>query len=124
MGKVIGSVPDMGAVDAEEAVKAANNAFQTWRHTTAKERSYILRKWFELIMANQDKLGKLVTTEMGKTLAEGKTEIVFGASFVEWFSEEARRMYGDTIPSPASNKRIVTIKQPVGVVAMITPVSS
>ncbi|KAI0212420.1 Succinate-semialdehyde dehydrogenase, mitochondrial [Lamellibrachia satsuma] len=120
-GKVIGSVPDMGAVDAEEAVKAANNAFQTWKHTTAKERSNILRKWFELITANQEELGKLLTAEMGKPLAEAKGEIGYGASFVEWFSEEARRIYGDTIPSPASNKRIVTIKQPVGVAAMITP---
>lgn len=119
--KPIGSVPDFGVEDATAAVEVAHSAFQKWKGTTAKERSLILRSWFNKIIENQEDLAKLLTAEMGKPLAEARGEIVYGAGFVEWFSEEARRIYGDTIPSPASNKRLVTIKQPVGVAGMITP---
>jgi succinate-semialdehyde dehydrogenase/glutarate-semialdehyde dehydrogenase len=120
-GSQVGTVPEMGAAEARRAVDAANAALPAWRAMTAKERSAILRKWFDLIVANADDLAALLTAEQGKPLAEAKGEVLYGASFIEWFAEEAKRIYGDVIPSPASDKRIVVIKQGIGVVAAITP---
>ncbi|EDP64979.1 succinate-semialdehyde dehydrogenase [alpha proteobacterium BAL199] len=120
-GKTIGTVPDMGAAETRRAIEAANRAWPEWRAKTGKERSAILRKWFDLMMANQDDLGAIMTAEQGKPLAEAKGEIAYGASFVEWFAEEAKRVYGDIIPHHAPGKRILVIKQPVGVVGSITP---
>lgn len=120
-GETIVTVPDMGAADAEDAIAAAQDAFPMWRDKTAGERSRILRRWFELIHAHKEELALLMTREQGKPLAESRGEIDYGASFVEWFAEEAKRVYGDVIPAPTSDKRIVVIKQPVGVVAAITP---
>ncbi|MGZ5085108.1 MAG: aldehyde dehydrogenase family protein, partial [Usitatibacter sp.] len=120
-GAVIGHVPDMGAAETKRAIAAAEAALPAWRALTGKERSRILRKWFDLIVANADDLALLLTTEQGKPLAESKGEIAYGASFVEWFAEEAKRVYGDMIPSPSSDRRIMVIKQPVGVVGAITP---
>jgi len=118
---VIGSVPDMGAAETRRAIEAANAALPAWRALPAKERSRILRKWYELIVANADDLALLLTTEQGKPLAEAKGEILYGASFVEWFAEEAKRIYGDVIPSPTPDRRLIVLKQPIGVVAAITP---
>ena len=118
---LLGTIPKLIDTETRRAIEAANAAWPAWRKKTAKERSAILRRWFDLMMENQDDLGKLMTLEQGKPLAEAKGEIAYGASFVEWFAEEAKRMYGDTIPAPAENRRIVVIKQPVGVVAAITP---
>ncbi|HYL88747.1 MAG TPA: NADP-dependent succinate-semialdehyde dehydrogenase [Burkholderiales bacterium] len=120
-GAVLGSVPDMGTAETKRAIEAAERAWPAWRDKTAKERAAILRKWFELMMANQEDLAQLMTAEQGKPLAESRGEIAYGASFVEWFAEEAKRVYGDTIPSPWADKRIVVLKQPIGVAAMITP---
>ncbi len=120
-GEVIGSVPDMGAAEARRAVAAAGRAWPAWRAKTAKERAVLLRKWFELMMANQDDLGLLLTTEQGKPLAEAKGEIAYGASFIEWYAEEGKRVYGDVIPQHQSDKRIIVLKQPIGVAALITP---
>src|SRR5215470_16404661 len=119
--EVLGTVPSMGATETRRAIEAANAAWPAWRKKTAKERANILRKWFNLIIENQDDLATLMTAEQGKPLAEAKGEIVYGASFVEWFAEEAKRVYGDTIPQHQPDKRIVVVKQPVGVVAAITP---
>jgi succinate-semialdehyde dehydrogenase/glutarate-semialdehyde dehydrogenase len=120
-GSILGSVPDMGAAETKRAIDAANAALPAWRALPAKERSRILRKWYDLIMANADDLALLLTTEQGKPLAEAKGEIVYGASFVEWFAEEAKRVYGDVIPSPTNDRRLIVLKQPIGVVAAITP---
>src|SRR5947209_1009042 len=120
-GTVIGSVPNMGTAEARRAIQAAEAALPAWRAMTAKERSRILRKWYDLILANGEDLAYILTTEMGKPLAEAKGEILYGASFVEWFAEEAKRVYGDVIPTPSNDRRIITIKQPIGVVAAITP---
>jgi len=120
-GLKIGTVPDMGAAETRRAIEAANRAWPEWRAKTGKERSAILRKWFDLMMANQDDLGAIMTAEQGKPLAEAKGEIAYGASFVEWFAEEAKRVYGDIIPNHAPGKRILVLKQPVGVVGSITP---
>lgn len=120
-GSVIGSVPKMGAEETRRAIAAANRAWPGWRARTGKERAAILRRWFELIMANQEALARLMTAEQGKPLAEARGEVSYGASFVEWFAEEAKRVYGDTIPQHQHDKRIVVIKEPVGVVASITP---
>ncbi|MCC7274240.1 MAG: NADP-dependent succinate-semialdehyde dehydrogenase [Alphaproteobacteria bacterium] len=120
-GETIGTVPKMGAVETRRAIEAANRAWPAWRARTAKDRSAILRKWFDLMMANQDDLGVIMTTEQGKPLPEAKGEIAYAASFVEWFAEEGKRIYGDTIPQHMADKRIVVIKEPVGVVACITP---
>ena len=120
-GRKIGTVPDMGAAETRRAIEAANRAWPAWRAKTGKERSAILRKWFDLMMANQDDLGAIMTAEQGKPLAEAKGEIAYGASFVEWFAEEAKRIYGDIIPHHAPGKRILVLKQPVGVVGSITP---
>lgn len=119
--EVLATVPKMGADETRLAIEAANRAWPAWRALTAKERSTILRNWFNLIIENADDLALLMTSEQGKPLAEAKGEVVYGASFIEWFAEEARRVYGDTIPQHQADKRIVVIKQPVGVVASITP---
>ncbi len=118
---VLGSVPNMGAGETRRAIEAANAAWPDWRERTAKERSVILRRWFDLIIENQEDLARLMTAEQGKPLTESRGEVVYGASFVEWFAEEAKRVYGDTIPPHQADKRLVVIKQPVGVVASITP---
>ncbi|MBV6653340.1 MAG: aldehyde dehydrogenase family protein, partial [Mameliella sp.] len=115
------NVPDMGAEDTKIAIKAANDALPLWRSKTAAERSAILRRWYELQLENQEDLAQLLTTEQGKPLAEARGEIRYGASFVEWFAEEGKRAYGDVIPGHGADKRIVVIKQPIGVVAAITP---
>src|SRR5712671_2661076 len=120
-GAGVGRVPDMGAAEARRAVEAAERAGPAWRAKTAKERAAALRKWFELMMANQEDLAQILTAEQGKPLAEARGEIAYGASFIEWFGEEAKRAYGDTIPSPWADKRVVVMKQPVGVCALITP---
>ena len=120
-GEVLGTVPNLGAAETRRAIEAANAAWPAWRKKTAKERANILRKWFNLMMENQDDLATLMTAEQGKPLAEAKGEIAYGASFVEWFAEEAKRVYGDTIPQHQPDKRIVVIKEPIGVVAAITP---
>jgi succinate-semialdehyde dehydrogenase/glutarate-semialdehyde dehydrogenase len=120
-GEIIGNVPDMGVAETKRAIEAADKAWPAWRAKTAKERAAILRKWFDLMMANQDDLGLILTSEQGKPLAEAKGEIAYGASFVEWFAEEAKRIYGDVIPQHQADKRILVLKQPIGVSAMITP---
>lgn len=120
-GTHIADVPDMGRAEARRAVEAAQAAWPAWAALTAKQRAAILRKWYDLILQHQDDLAALMTLEQGKPLAEAKGEVVYGASFVEWFAEEGRRIYGDVIPGHAPDKRIVVIKQPVGVVAAITP---
>ena len=120
-GAVLGTVPKMGAVETRRAIAAADAALPAWRAKTGKERAAVLRRWFDLMMANQDDLGALMTAEQGKPLPEAKGEIAYAASFIEWFSEEAKRVYGDTIPQPRAGQRIVVIKQPIGVTAAITP---
>jgi succinate-semialdehyde dehydrogenase/glutarate-semialdehyde dehydrogenase len=120
-GSVIGCVPKMGAEETRRAIAAANRAWPEWRARTAKERAVILRRWYELMMANQEDLARLMTAEQGKPLAEARGEVAYGAAFVEWFAEEAKRVYGDTIPQHQAGKRIVVVKEPVGVVASITP---
>ena len=120
-GAIVGSVPDMGAAETRRAIDAANAALPAWRARPAKERANILRKWYELILANADDLALLMTTEQGKPMAEARAEVVYGASFVEWFAEEAKRVYGDVIPTPTNDRRLIVIKQPIGVCAAITP---
>src|SRR5262245_15493597 len=120
-GETIGTVPKLGRAETRQAIEAAERALPGWRRKTAKERAAIMRRWFELMMANQDDLAKLMTTEQGKPLAESKGETAYAASFLEWFGEEAKRIYGDTIPSHQPDKRIVVTKEPIGVVACITP---
>ncbi len=118
---VLGHVPNVGAAETRRAIEAANAAWPGWRGKTARERSAILRRWNDLILANAEDLANLMTAEQGKPLAESKGEVVYGASFVEWFAEEAKRVYGDIIPPPQNDKRLVVIKEPVGVCAAITP---
>ena len=120
-GAVLGHVPDMGAAETARAIAAANAAWPGWRGKTAKERATILRRWYELIMANQEDLAILLTAEQGKPLAEARGEIAYGASFIEWFAEEAKRVYGDVIPGHGVDKRIIVLKEPIGVVAAVTP---
>jgi succinate-semialdehyde dehydrogenase / glutarate-semialdehyde dehydrogenase len=120
-GEVIGRVPSLSAAETRRAIQAANQAFPVWSTKTAKERANILRRWFDLMVANQEDLARLLTLEQGKPLIEARGEVAYAASFFEWFGEEAKRIYGDTIPPHQSDKRIVVIKQPVGVVACITP---
>ena len=119
--EIIGNVPKCSTAETKVAIDHANNAFQSWKETTAKERSIILKKWGELISKNSDDLAKIMTIEQGKPLAEAKGEILMGASYIEFYAEEAKRVYGDIIPDPRPGKRIVIIKQPVGVVGAITP---
>ncbi|MCJ9670766.1 MULTISPECIES: NADP-dependent succinate-semialdehyde dehydrogenase [unclassified Neorhizobium] len=120
-GEKIGSVPKLGAAEARAAIAHAEETQKEWAARTAKERSVILRKWFELIMSNQDDLAHILTLEQGKPLLEAKGEIAYGASFIEWFAEEARRINGDIISGHQRDKRILVMKQPIGVVAAITP---
>lgn len=120
-GKVIGTVPKLGVEETRRAIDAANRAFPEWRAKTAKERAAILRRWYDLMMQNADDLAYIMTREQGKPLAEAKGEIAYGASFVEWFAEEAKRVYGDIIPQTVPSRRILVLKQPVGVCAAITP---
>jgi succinate-semialdehyde dehydrogenase/glutarate-semialdehyde dehydrogenase len=120
-GERLGTVPDMAAAETRRAIEAAKRAFPTWSAKTAKERAALLRRWYELMMANQDDLATLMTAEQGKPLAESKGEIAYAAAFIEWFAEEGKRLYGDVIPSHQADKRILVLRQPVGVVAAITP---
>ena len=120
-GETLGTVPRMGAEETRRAIEAADTALPAWRAKTAKERARILRKWFDLMMENQDDLAALMTAEQGKPLAESKGEIAYAAAFIEWFGEEGKRIYGDTIPAHAADKRIVVTKEPIGVCAAITP---
>ncbi|MEC9198981.1 MAG: NADP-dependent succinate-semialdehyde dehydrogenase [Pseudomonadota bacterium] len=120
-GAVIGHVPNLGAEETRAAIAAAEVAQKAWAARTARERATILRRWYDLILENADDLARILTMEQGKPLAEAKGETLYGASFIEWFAEEARRIYGDVIPGHAPDKRIVVIKQPIGVVAAVTP---
>jgi succinate-semialdehyde dehydrogenase / glutarate-semialdehyde dehydrogenase len=120
-GAVIARVPWMGAKETTEAVEAADRAFKTWSKTSAKERAKVLRKWFDLIVANREDLALILTSEQGKPLSEARGEIDIGAAYVEFYAEEARRIYGETIPSPRADARIVTLRQPIGVAGAITP---
>ncbi len=120
-GRVLATVPEMGAAETRRAIEAANAAWASWRAQPAKTRAAVLRKWYDLMLANADDLAAIMTAEQGKPLAEAKGEIVYAASFLEWFGEEAKRVYGDTIPSPTGDKRLVVVKEPVGVCAAITP---
>ncbi|MBM5652130.1 succinate-semialdehyde dehydrogenase [Burkholderia pseudomallei] len=120
-GESLGTVPKMGAAETARAIEAAQAAWAGWRMKTAKERAAILRRWFDLVIANSDDLALILTTEQGKPLAEAKGEIAYAASFIEWFAEEGKRVAGDTLPTPDANKRIVVVKEPIGVCAAITP---
>ncbi|MCT8088853.1 NAD-dependent succinate-semialdehyde dehydrogenase [Acinetobacter sp. C_4_1] len=120
-GETIAQVPSVPTAQVEQAVQAAEVALNTWKNMTAKERSVLLRKWFDLMVANQEDLAVILSTEQGKPLTESRGEILYGASFIEWFAEEAKRTYGDVIPHDKQGRRLVVIKQPVGVVAAITP---
>jgi len=120
-GEIVGSVPKLGRAETRTAIDAAARAFPAWRKKTGKERAAIMRRWFDLMMANQADLALLMTTEQGKPLAESRGEVAYAASFLEWFGEEAKRVYGDTIPGHQADKRIVVTKEPIGVVACITP---
>jgi succinate-semialdehyde dehydrogenase/glutarate-semialdehyde dehydrogenase len=108
-GEVLGTIPKMGAAETRRAIEAAEKAWPAWRGLLAKERANILRKWFNLILENQEDLARLMTLEQGKPLAESRGEVVYGASFIEWFAEEAKRVYGDTIPQHQADKRIVVV---------------
>ncbi|WP_244829282.1 NAD-dependent succinate-semialdehyde dehydrogenase [Caballeronia sp. TF1N1] len=120
-GESLGAVPQMGASETRRAIAAANAAWPEWRKKTAKERAVIMRRWYDLMIANADDLALILTTEQGKPLAEAKGEIVYAASFIEWFAEEGKRVAGDTLATPAADKRIVVTKEPIGVCAAITP---
>jgi succinate-semialdehyde dehydrogenase/glutarate-semialdehyde dehydrogenase len=120
-GALVGKVPSLGAAETRRAIAAAEAAFGPWKAKTAAERAKILKRWFELMMENQEDLAQLMTAEQGKPLAEARGEIAYAASFIEWFAEEARRVYGEVIPSPLPDRRLIVIKQPVGVCAAITP---
>ncbi len=119
--KLIGHVPRLTAEDVQSAIRAADKALPAWREMSAKDRSKILRRWYDLCMTHQEDLAIILTTEQGKPLSEARGEIAYGSGFIEWFSEEAKRVYGDIIPAPTADRRILVIKQPVGVVAAITP---
>lgn len=120
-GEVMGAVPDMNVEDVQDAIDKAQAAFQTWKEITAKERGQALRRWFDLMMHNQTELAKILTAEQGKPMAESMVEIAYAASFFEWYSEEARRIYGEIVPSPVKSREMMFIRQPIGVSAMITP---
>ncbi|WP_341960866.1 NAD-dependent succinate-semialdehyde dehydrogenase [Pseudomonas sp. RC10] len=120
-GHELGLIPALGVNETRRAVECANEAWKDWRHVTPAERAKLLERWHQLILENQEDLAQIMTAEQGKPLAEARGEIAYGASFVKWFAEEARRIYGDTIPAPTADRRILTLKQPVGVTAAITP---
>ena len=120
-GAHLADVANLGPAEADAAIAAANAAWPAWRNKTAKERSIILRKWYDLLMANQDDLGRIMTAEQGKPLPEAKGEVAYGASFVEWFAEEAKRINGETLPQFDNNRRLMVLRQPIGVCAAITP---
>jgi len=120
-GEIVGTVPKLGATETRQAIEAADRALPAWRKKTAKERAAVLRRWYELMVQHQEDLARLMTIEQGKPLVESRGEVVYAAAFLEWFAEEAKRVYGDTIPGHQADKRIVVIKQPIGVVACITP---
>ena len=120
-GELLAEVPRLGAADAERAIEAAAGAWDGWKRQTARQRAGVLRRWFELLLQHADDLARIMTAEQGKPLAEAQGEIVYGASFVEWFAEEAKRVYGETIPSPDPSKRLLVLRQPIGVCAAITP---
>uniref|UniRef100_UPI000B1E353B aldehyde dehydrogenase family protein n=1 Tax=Desulfosarcina cetonica TaxID=90730 RepID=UPI000B1E353B len=120
-GRVVGSVPSLSALETRMAIEAAARAFSDWRNLPAKQRAVLLLKWYDLMMAHQEDLAVILTTEQGKPLTEARGEIAYAASFVQWFAEEAKRVYGDTIPAAAADQRILVIRQPVGVCAAITP---
>jgi succinate-semialdehyde dehydrogenase/glutarate-semialdehyde dehydrogenase len=120
-GETLAEVADLGETETRRAVDAAAAAFVLWRKKTAKERANVMRKWFDLLMANQEDLARLMTAEQGKPLAETRGEIAYGASFIEWFAEEGKRIYGDVIPTNQAGRRILVLKEPIGVVAAITP---
>lgn len=120
-GDLIVECADMSAKEARKAIEKANTAYISWKKTTAKERATLLRKWYDLVMENQEELAHIMTAEQGKSLKESRGEIAYGASYIEWFAEEAKRNYGDVIPTTANDRRLLTIKQPVGVVSAITP---
>ena len=120
-GETVAAVAKCGTAETRRMIEAAEVAQKAWAKTTVKERAAMLRNWFNLMMANQEDLAQILTAEQGKPLAEARGEIAYGASYVEWFSEESKRVYGDIIPAPSNDKRVMVIKQPVGVVACITP---
>lgn len=120
-GDVICSVPNMTATETARAIDAAYATQKAWAKRTGKDRAAVLRKWYDLMVENADDLGMILTAEMGKPFAEAKGEVMYGASFIDWFSEEAKRIYGETIPGHQEDKRIVVLKQPIGVVTSITP---
>ena len=120
-GDVLGSVPDMNSDDTNHAIEAASEAFKSWQHSSAKERSLLLRAWYNLCVQHSEDLASLLTAEQGKPLTEARGEIVYGNSFLEWFAEEARRSSGEVAASPVNNKEMLFIRQPIGVAAMITP---
>jgi succinate-semialdehyde dehydrogenase/glutarate-semialdehyde dehydrogenase len=120
-GELVTAVSNAGVAETELAVKSAKSALKMWSAKSANERATLLRNWFNLMMENQEDLGRILTLEQGKPLAEAKGEIGYGASFIEWFAEEGKRVYGDVIPGPSGDKRLIVVKQPVGVVASITP---
>ncbi|RKP46238.1 NADP-dependent succinate-semialdehyde dehydrogenase [Pararobbsia silviterrae] len=120
-GQRVGTVPLMGAAETRAAIDAARDAWPAWRAKTARERAVILRRWFDALIEHADDLARIMTSEQGKPLAEAKGEIVYAASFIEWFAEEGKRTYGDTIPTPANDRRIIVVKEPIGVCAAITP---
>jgi succinate-semialdehyde dehydrogenase/glutarate-semialdehyde dehydrogenase len=120
-GEILAHVPKMGAAETERAIKAADVAFKSWRKKTAKERAAVLRRWYDLMLQHAEDLAQLMTAEQGKPLAEARGEAAYGASFIEWFAEEAKRIYGETVPTPANDRRLVVIKDPIGVCAAVTP---
>ncbi|MHC3128325.1 succinate-semialdehyde dehydrogenase, partial [Brevundimonas sp. GN22] len=118
---VLGTVPNMGAAETRRAIEAADKAMKDWAKRTAADRAKVLRKWFNLMLENQEELARLLTAEQGKSITEARGEIAYAASFIEWFAEEGKRAYGEVIPTHDNGKRIVTLRQPVGVVGAITP---
>ncbi len=120
-GEIIATVPKMGAAETRRAIEAAERAWPAWKKKTAKERATVLRRWFDLMMAAQDDLAVILTAEQGKPLAEARGEIAYGASYLEWYAEEARRIYGDTVPTHQADKRVLVLKEPIGVCAAVTP---
>src|SRR5207342_308294 len=120
-GEILGTVPRLGRAETRAAIAAASRAFPAWRRKTAKDRAIVMRRWFDLMIANQEDLAQLMTAEQGKPITESRAEVAYAASFLEWFGEEAKRVYGDTMPGHQPDKRIVVVKEPIGVVACITP---